>query len=156
MKTRICASFVSVCTFTLLVGCPAPCSTTGAGGLSDFSLDCDAAEFLGSGDVLTLTLPDEVDGQVDLTMFNIVTLGPGNRFGDEGDYTLEGNYHAASVSVAPVDDCWMEITDWVAVEDEDWGQEVAIDFFVEVEPTSTFTGGTVEGSATGVRVYQVD
>jgi hypothetical protein len=145
---------VAGCAFVF--GCAEPCSTTGTGSLVDFELDCGAVEFLGSGDVLTLTLPDEVDGQIDLTMFNIVTLGPGNRFGDGGDYTLEGNYHASGVSVAPVDSCWVEITDWVAVEDESWSQEVAIDFFVEVEPTSTFNGGTVEGSATAAQVFLAD
>lgn len=140
------------------IGCQPPCSTEGTEGLSGFDMDCDDVQFLGSEDVLTLSIVDSSDGQIDLEMFNVITLGPGLRFGKDGDYTLEGRYFDSTTAIADVDAAWtwVEIDDWEPVEEEAYGQRVAFSFFVEVEPASTFTGGTLEGSATGVPVFTVE
>jgi len=138
-------------------GCAPPCSSDGIDGLSGFDLNCDGVQFLGSGDVLNLVLPDRDDGQLDLEMYNTVTLGPGLRFGEGGDYTLGGRYHDSLTAVADVDGphSWVEIVDWEGVEGEAYGQRVAIEFHVEVDTASTFPGGEVDGSAILIPVFTV-
>jgi len=139
------------------VGCTPPCSSEGIDGLSGFDLDCDGVQFLGSGDVLNLTMPDLADGQIDLEMYNTVTLGPGLRFGEGGDYTIGGRYHDSATAVADVDGphSWVEILEWEGIEGEAYGQLVAFEFHIEVDTASTFPGGEVDGSAIQVPVFTV-
>lgn len=130
-------------------GCTPPCSSEGVDGLSGFDMDCESVEFLASGDVLNLTILDQDDGQIDLEMFNTVTLAPGLRFGEGGDYTIGGKYHDSQTAVADVDGphSWVEITEWEGAEDEAYGQLVGFEFHIEVDTASTFPGGEVDGAA---------
>lgn len=139
-----------------LAGCPPPCEAEGLHGLAGFDLACGEISFLGSEDALLLSFEDTTDGVLDMEMPFVTTMGTGLRFENGGEWGLEGVYHSENVSVAPVDETYILITDWEAVTGQDYNQLVAIEFFVEVEPVSTFIGGTLEGTATGIQVFTND
>ena len=153
---RISLYVVLPCLVSAL-GCSAPCSSVGIDGLSGFDMDCESVQFLGSGDVLNLSILDREDGQIDLERFNTLTLAPGLRFGEGGDYTMSGRYHDSQTAVADVDGphSWVEITEWEGAEGEAYGQMVAFDFHIEVDTASTFPGGEVDGTASRVPGYTV-
>lgn len=137
-------------------GCNLPCSTEGTEGLAGFDLDCGRCEWLITGDAMHTSLFEIEDGVIDLEMPRVETLGSGLRFGDDGEFSLEGQYHDTLVSVAPMDDGYLLITHREDVEDEAYFQQVDFEFFVEIEPTSTFVGGTLTGTVEGVPVYEND
>lgn len=141
-------------TAALAVGCAAPCQTSGTEGLAGFDLDCDRCEWLITGDAMHVSLFELEDGAIDLEMPRVDTLGNGLRFGDDGEFDLEGQYHDSLVSVAEMDDGYVLITAREDVDDEDYHQLVDFEFFVEIEPTSTFVGGTLTGTVDGVPVFE--
>ena len=135
------------------VGCTPPCEAEGTEGLVSFEVDCERLQFLRSTDTMVLTIFDMVDGQIDLEMTNVGTLGPGLHFGEGGDYGMDGNYHSSTVSLAELDDSWVKTTAWEGVSGESYDQMVSIRFSVTVLSTSTSDGGLLEGTADGVPVY---
>jgi hypothetical protein len=137
-------------------GCSLPCGTEGTEGLAGFDLDCDRCEWLITGDAMHTSLFETEDGIIDLEMPRVDTLGSGLRFGDDGEFDLDGQYHDSLVSVAPMDDGYLLITHREDVEDEAYFQLVDFEFFVEIEPTSTFVGGTLSGTVEGVPVFEND
>ena len=118
-----------------------------------FEVDCEKLQFMRSTDTMNLTIFDTEDGQIDLEMTNVGTLGPGVRFGEGGDYGMSGNYHSSTVALADLDDSWIETTAWEGVSGEAYDQAVSIEFHIEVMSTSTSDMGTLEGTADGVPVY---
>jgi len=147
-------SVLAACAVAGGLGCAQPCSTEGTEGLAGFDLRCGDIEWLITGDAMHVTLSEEVDGDIDLEMPRVDTLGNGVRFGDDGEFDLEGQYHDSLVSVAPMDDGYLLVTGREDIEGEEYFQEVSFEFFVEIEPTSTFVGGTITGSASDVPVYE--
>ncbi len=145
----LAAAAVAACA----AGCAPPCEATGDAGLASFELDCDRLEFIETEDTLLISLHDTTDGVIDLEMSRIGTMGVGLRFGEGGDYGMDGQYHDSLVSLADVDDSWLQVTAWEAVSGEDYTQSVAIEFHIEVEPVSTFIGGTLDGTGVSVPVF---
>ena len=137
-------------------GCNSPCGTVGTEGLAGFDLDCDRCEWLITGDAMHTSLFETEDGIIDLEMPRVETLGSGLRFGDDGEFDLDGQYHDSLVSVAPMDDGYLLITHREDVEDEAYFQMVDFEFFVEIESTSTVVGGTLTGTIEGVPVFEND
>lgn len=135
------------------VGCTEPCVATGADGLASFLLDCDRLQFSRSTDTMSISIFDMDDGQIDLVMENVGTVGPGLHFGEGGDYGMDGNYHSSTVSIADLQDSWLKTTAWEGISGEAYDQAVSIRFYIEVLATSTSDGGTLEGTADGVPVY---
>jgi len=134
-------------------GCTAPCTAEGTEGLAGFEVDCDRLQFMRSTDTMNLSVFDAADGQIDLEMPNVLTLGPGIRFGEGGEYGMWGNYHSSTVSLADLDDSWLKTTAWEGISGEAYDQAVSIEFHIEVLSTSTSDGGVLEGTADGVPVY---
>ena len=136
-----------------LWGCESLCESSGVDGLSGFQLDCDSLAFH-IGDAATrLELADTAGGEIELEMPPVHTLTSGLRFETGGENDLSGNYLDPDAAIAPVRGAWLEITAWEATDGESHGQLVAIEFHVEVESTSRFAGGEVDGAADGVPVY---
>ncbi len=134
-------------------GCESLCESSGVDGLSGFQLDCDSLAFH-IGDAATrLEIADTAGGQIELEMPSVHTLTTGLRFETGGENDLSGNYLDPDAAIAPLRDAWLEITAWEATDGEAYGQLVAIEFHVEVESTSRFAGGEVDGAADRVPVY---
>jgi hypothetical protein len=134
-------------------GCTSLCSAEGTGGLIAFEVDCERLQFVRSTDTMNLSIFDSTDGQIDLEMPNVLTLGPGIRFGEGGDYGMSGNYHSSTVSLADLDDSWLKTTAWEGISGESYDQAVSIEFHIEVLSTSTSDGGVIDGTADEVPVF---
>ncbi len=137
----------------LSAGCTETCVGVGTGSLATFQVDCERLQFMRSTDTMSITIHDLDDGQIDLVVTNVGTVGPGLHFGEGGDYGMDGNYHSSSVSIAELQDSWLKTTAWEGVSGESFDQAVSIEFYIEVLSTSTSDGGTIEGSADQVPVY---
>lgn len=137
----------------LLLGCEILCEASGVDGLSGFELDCDTLAFHIDDAATRLEIADTYGGQIELEMPPVHTLTTGLRFETGGENDLTGNYLDPDAAIAPVRDAWVEITAWEATDGEAYGQLVAIAFHVEVDSTSRFAGGEVDGEADGVPVY---
>lgn len=145
-------TLLGLCTL-IWTGCTPLCSAECTGGLASFEVDCERLQFVRSTDTMNLSIFDAVDGQIDLEMPNVLTLGPGIRFGEGGDYGMSGNYHSSTVSLAELDDSWLKTTAWEGISSEAFDQAVSIEFHIEVMSTSTSEGGVLVGTADEVPVY---
>lgn len=151
MRTSPVAALL-VCAL-LSAGCEDPCAADGTDGLAGFELDCDALEFRIDAVATRLVLTGADGGQITLEMTPVHTLSQGTRFETGGEFDAAGNHVDPDGAIAPVAEAWVEISAWEATDGEAHGQLVAFEFHVEVESTSRFAGGELDGQAASVPVY---